>query len=176
MRRVIYLKSGGRDCTGRAYLAFLERAFAECDYFMLVYAFRRGSRYGAELRRCREALEPYLVKRRTQPSWPGTTLSRTPEVRYEVAFYRTVPEAKAILQGAAALTAWSAPRRPQDLAFFRRNRCWFFSSSARREAALLHASAEDIALLVQLGLADPADVQPEERYYDLYDEQLEVYY
>ena len=176
MRRVIYLKSGGKNCTGQIYLAFLERAFSECDYFMLVYVFRRGSRYVKELRRCRETLEPYLVKRRTQPYWPGTTLPYTPEVRYEVTFYRTAPETKAILQGASALADWAAPRRPQDLAFFRRNRCWFFSSSVRREAALLHASAEDIALLVRLGLADPSGVQPEERYYDLYDEQLETYY
>lgn len=176
MANVIYFKKGGRLCTDARYTAFLDYAFAQTDYFMLVYVFRRGSRYAAALHRYRQMLAPYLVKRRNEPYWAGTMLPFSEAVSYEVSFYRNTEEAKQVLQEASALFDWSSPKRPQDLAFFRRNRCWFYSSSAEESAALLHATERDLAFLTEHGLADPADALPEDLYFELYDEQLTTFY
>ena len=173
MNRLIYFAEGGRRCRGDQYAAFLDYAFAQNDCFLLVYAFRRGSRYAAVLREYRDALAPYLVKLRREPYWPGTTLSFSEAVRYEVSFYRTTPEAKKVLHRVNALTDWAAPKLPQDLAFYRRNCCWFYSSGQENTAAVLHASPRDLAFLAEHRLADPDRALPEDRYFELYNEPLD---
>lgn len=173
MNRLIYFSEGGRCCHGERYTAFLDYAFAQNDCFLLVYPFRRGSRYAAALREYRDALAPYLVKMRREPYWPGTVLPYSETVRYEVSFYRTAPEAKEVLRRAEALTDWAAPRLPQDLAFFRRSCCWFYYSCQEHTAAVLHASPRDLAFLAEHQLADPANALPEDRYFDLCNEPLD---
>ena len=82
--------------------------------------------------------------------------------------------AKDILKEVNSLSEWSRPSYPQDLAFFKGNKCWFFSVGHENIAGIVHVTKEDIAFLEANGLADGKKALPnDDDYFDQYDELIE---
>ena len=94
----------------------------------------------------------------------------------QVTFYRTDPQAKAIVQKIPSLYDLTGHILPQDLAFFRGDQCWFASVAHEQMAFLLHATKEDITLMTEIGAIKPGDVEPmtddDLTYYAQFDEKL----
>lgn len=165
----------GYPFDGEGYQRFLDYAFATSDFFMLVFVAYQGH-MTQQKKALREELRPYKVKRRTDPSWPGTLVTYSINTRYQVTFYRTDPQAKAIVKRIHSLYAWNRQFLPQDLAFFRGDQCWFASVAHEQMAFLLHATKEDITLMTEIGAIKPGDVEPmtddDLTYYAQFDEKL----
>ncbi len=175
MEKIIYLTNDNKEeyCCGQNYFDFLDYAFEETDYFMLVYVNYYGKGYSKEMREFKKELQPYQVKTRTNPSWPGTLSSWCKDTTYKVIFYRNDMKAKDILKKVSRLDAWSRPGYPEDLAFFKGNQCWFYSVGHERIAAIIHATEKDIDFLQERGLAKKEEAfLPEDNYYEQYDEEL----
>lgn len=177
MDKVIYFDNndGKRDsCCGRVYYDFLDYAFSKTDYFMLVYVNYCGKGYSNKMRQFRRILEPFRVKSRSNPSWPGTLGTFSPQTTYKIIFYQTSDKAKESLKQVSCLSDWSSPNYPQDLAFFKGNQCWFYSVGHERIGAIIHADETDLDFIEDSGLAtrDKAFIDSV-RYYDSYDEMLE---
>lgn len=160
-------------CTGQIYFDFLDYAFTQADYFMLVYVNYYGHGYSKVAKTIKNKLEKFKVKSRTNPSWPGTPKTYAQNTTYKVVFYRTEPEAKMILKGVNCLSDWAAPSHPQDLAFFKGNRCWFYSVGHEKIGAIISASEADLNFLEDKHLALRANAKPRSQYFDAYDEDIE---
>lgn len=176
MNKVIYFKNDGqrRDyCTGRVYVDLIDYAFEKADFFMLVYVNYYGKGYSKEKKYFRRKLEPYQIKSRTNPSWPGTPETFCPNSTYKVIFYKTNTEAKKVLQEVSCLSDWTSPSLPEDLAFFKGNQCWFYSVGHEKIGAFLHATDEDLDFIESKGLASRERAfVPQDDYYNAYDEAL----
>lgn len=161
-------------CSGAAYHAFLDYAFEKTDYFMLVYINYFGKGYTKKQKLFKTLLDKYKVKSRTNPSWPGTPWTdRGEKTTYKIVFYRTDEEAKTILKKADALSDWG-PGAPEDLAFFKGDRCWFFSTGHEGLATVVHADASDLTFLEAHGIASGEDVfESDDPWYDELDEEIE---
>lgn len=159
-------------CSGQKYYDFLDYAFSVADFFMLVYVNYYGKGYSKIIKKFIEALKPYKVKSRTNPSWPGTLGTYSLNTTYKVVFYRTSTEAKEVLKNATGISFWSSPSNPQDLAFFKGNLCWFYSVGHENIAAIIHATQDDLDFVESLGLALKKNAKPTSEYYSLYDEPL----
>lgn len=177
MNKVIYFDNNNQRtdcCTGQTYYDFLDYAFEESSYFMLVYVNYYGKGYTKMMKHFKKALQPYQVKSRTNPSWPGTLSTYCPNTTYKVVFYNNSPEAKEILKQVTKLSDWSCPTYPQDLAFFKENQCWFYSVGHEKIAAIVHATEKDINFVESQKLALRENVyEPTDNYFDAYDENLE---
>lgn len=177
MGKVVFFDNQNQQmdrCNGETYYNFLDYAFQKSNYFMLVYVNYYGNGYTKAMKQYMKALEPFIIKSRTNPSWPGTLKTFCPNTTYKINFYRNTPEAKAVLKQAYCLSDWSRPSYPQDLAFFRGNQCWFYSVGHEMIGAFIHADAEDINFVVTNGLASSTDTYiPRDSYYDLFDELIE---
>lgn len=177
MDRVIFFDNNNQTidrCHGKTYDKFIEYAFSKSDYFMLVYVNYYGKGYTRTMEEYEKALEPFAVKSRANPSWPGTLKTICPNTTYKIVFYRSTPASKEVLKQVDCLSAWSSPAYPQDLAFFKGNQCWFYSVGHEKMGAFIHANAEDIDFVVSHGLASGKDAYiPEDEYFHLYDEVIE---
>lgn len=177
MDKVIYFQNDSQRvdrCAGQTYFDFLDYAFDHTDYFMLVYVNYYGKGYSKTMNFFRNALKPYQIKSRTNPSWPGVLSTSSPRTAYKIIFYRNDPRAKEILKQVTKLSDWSCPSYPQDLAFFKGNRCWFYSVGHEKIGAIIHASEEDLAFVESRKLAPrEAAYKPQNDYFDAYDEILE---
>lgn len=151
--KLIYLNRNDNICSGRTYDSFLNYAFSKTDYFMLVYVNYYGKGYTSQMKQFEKQLKPFEVKRRTNPSWPGTLETFSPNTTYKVVFYQTDDMAKKVLKNVNGLFDWTRPLNPQDLAFFKRNKCWFYSVAHEGIAAIMNADEEDFAFLEKNGLA-----------------------
>ncbi len=120
----------------------------------------------------KQALQPYKVKSRKNPSWPGTLYTHCPDTTYQIVFYRNTLQAKEILKKVNAMSDWSRPSHPEDLAFFKGNQCWFYSVGHEKIAGILYATDKDIDFVVSKGLAERENVRMESSY-DYYNETLE---
>ncbi len=161
-------------CNGQLYYDFIDYAFENADYFMLVYVNYYGKGYSKKQKYFLDALKKYKIKSRTNPSWPGTLITVCANTTYKIVFYRTDSEARKILMKANALSDWSRPGMPEDLAFFKRNKCWFYSVGHEKIAAIIHANQSDIDFLQSKGLAISKNILDlEDDYYDQYDEKLD---
>ena len=176
MKKVIYFKNDDQKndcCKNQTYLSFLTYAFEKTNYFMLVYVNYYGKGYTKIMKRYREALKPFEIKVRTNPSWPGT-MSRCSDTTYKVVFYKNNDKAKEILSSVECMSQWSGPNYPQDLAFFKGNQCWFYSVGHETIAAILYATEEDVEFVEKNGLADKSSVLiVEDTYLEEYNEILE---
>ena len=177
MERVIYFDNDGQRvdrCVGQTYFDFLDYAFAKTDYFMLVYVNYYNKGYSKTMKYFRKALKPYQIKSRTDPSWPGVPSTYCPNTTYKIIFYSNQPEAKEILKQVTALSDWSSPSYPQDLAFFKGNQCWFYSVGHEKIGAIIRATDEDISFVESKGLAARGMAYDSlNDYFDVYDENLE---
>lgn len=155
MDRMIYFNNNPKmdRCSNQVYFDFLDYAFSVADYFMLVYVNYYGKGYTKTMKKYRNALEPFKVKSRTNPSWPGTLETYCPNTTYKIIFYQNHTKAKEILKEVQALSDWSCPTHPQDLAFFKGNQCWFYSVGHEKIAAFLHVTEDDLNFVEAKGLA-----------------------
>lgn len=174
MEKVIYLKNDNQKkdyCLGETYYDFLDYAFDNSDYFMLVYTNYYGKGYSKNQKYFKSALKPFIKKSRSNPSWPGTLKTFCPHTTYKIVFYKTAIEAKEILKKTYCLSDWSRPENPEDLAFFKGNQCWFYSVGHEKIAAIIHANENDVNFLINKGLASKdAAFVPQNDYFDAFDE------
>lgn len=160
-------------CTGAVYRRFLDYAFSRTDFFMLVYANYDGKGYTKIMKSFLQELKPFQVKRRCDPSWPGTPATDCSNTTYKIVFYKNCAQAKEILGKVDCLSAWTRPFYPQDLAFFKGNQCWFYSVGHERIAEIIHATDEDISFLEENGLANREDAYtPKNNWFDTYNEVI----
>lgn len=160
-------------CAGQVYLDFLEYAFSRTDYFMLVYINYYGNGYTKAMREISRVLKPFRVKRRTNPSWPGTLGTFSRNTTYKIVFYKNCVEAKKVLQHVTKMSDWSCPHYPQDLAFFQGNKCWFYSVGHEKIGGVIRATPEDITFLVDIGLIKENEAHVRTREDDLYFSQYD---
>ncbi|MBQ2933304.1 MAG: hypothetical protein IJE02_01640 [Clostridia bacterium] len=177
MDKVIYFNNEGQkvdNCSGQVYFEFLDYAFRESDYFMLVYVNYYGNGYSKTMKLFKNELKPFQIKSRSNPRWPGVLETFSPQTTYKIIFYKNKPEAKEVLKRVAKLSDWSAPSYPQDLAFFKGNKCWFYSVGHEKIAAIIHATDKDIDFVESKNLATREMVfEPTDNYFNAYDEVLE---
>lgn len=177
MCRIIYFNNDNQKkdyCSNQTYYDFLEYAFAEATYFMLVYVNYYGRGYSAKMKKFRSALKPFEIKSRSSPHWPGVNCTFCVDTTYKVVFYRTSSSALEVLKEVKCVSDWTAPLYPQDLAFFKGNKCWFYSVGHEKIAAIICPSKKDLDFLEINGLADREAVFVcEDGYYDAYNEKIE---
>ena len=129
---------------GEVYQGLLEHSLTYCDVGLLV------ARSGTQLRepgtRVLEQLEPFLLSRREESSWPGTTLLyHTATVRR----FSWCPETQAVLGSAAeGLYRWREPRLPEDPCLFRPDGSVWLATIAHEHDAWLELSGDEEAALV----------------------------
>ena len=162
-------------CIGQVYKNFLDYAFERTDYFMMVYINWYGKGYTTFQKTVKKQLDPYKIKSRSNPSWPGTLGTWSKNTTYKVVFYRNVPEAKEILLCVNGMNEWSANYGPEDLAFFEGNQCWFYSVGHEGIAAILHANEKDLDFVESNGLSDRRLAKNYSTWYDSFNEDLERY-
>lgn len=174
MDKVIYFSNNTRNFDStQAYFDFIDYAFSQTDYFMLVYVNYYGKGYSPKMKYYKKILQPYQIKTRTNPSWPGVLNTCCANTTYKVIFYKNNEKAKEILKTVSNISDWSRPHYPEDLAFFKGNQCWFYSVGHEKIAAIIHASDEDITFVHEKGLANKEKAYiPEEQYFSAYDEPL----
>lgn len=176
MDKVIYFNNDDRKkdrCAGKTYFDFLDYAFSKTDYFMLVYVNYYGKGYTQKQKYFKKVLEPFKVKCRSNPSWPGTLNTFSEKSTYKIIFYRNDDSAKQILKECNCLSDWSRPKCPEDLAFFKGNECWFYSVGHEMIAAIISADKDDLDFVESKGLALKEKAKPRDCYFDLYNEILD---
>ena len=176
MNKLVYFGSDNPQescCQGQKYYDFLDYAFSKADYFMLVYINYYGKGYSAKQKYFKEKLAKFKVKSRSNPIWPGTPSVYIENTTYKIVFYKTVEEAKEYLKEVESITDWSMPEMPEDLAFFKRNHCWFHSVGHEDIAGMVNPDEEDLNFLESKGLASRKEiVLCEENSYGICDEKL----
>lgn len=177
MEKIIYFDNKDKKyslCSGKLYYEFLDYAFSESDYFMLVYVNYNENGFTKCMKLFREKLKSFEVKCRSNPSWPGTLNTYSQNTTYKVIFYKNCIQAREILKTVTCLNDWSRPYYPQDLAFFKGNQCWFFSVGHENIAAIIHATDKDIDFVESRGLAQRVNVRElNNNYFNAYNENLE---
>ena len=157
-RMINFDNNKANRCVGQIYLDFLDYAFSVADFFMLVYKEHYGRGYLQEQKTIMHALQKFKFRRRMEPSWPGTPGMYAPKTKYKIVFYRCDPAAKEILKAVNGIYDWKYPY-PEDLAFFKGNQCWFYSTAHEYLATIVHATDEDLEFLEAKGLASGKKVQ-----------------
>ncbi len=177
MEKYIYFQNSNQKkdyCTGKVYSDFIDYAFSVSDYFMLVYVNYYGKGYSKTMREFKKLLQPFMVKSRTNPSWPGTLGTYCPNTTYKIVFYRNDQKAKEVLKRVDYLSQWSCPAYPQDLAFFKGNECWFYSVGHEKIAGIINPVDKDIEFLETNGLAEGKDIRySNQPYFVQYNEEIE---
>lgn len=175
MTKYIYFKGCQVEdfCCGKIYYSFVDYAFSQSDYFMLVYVNYYGKGYSKIMKDFKKSLQPFKVKSRTNPTWPGTPYTYCANTTYKIVFYRNDIKAKEILKKVNKLSDWSRPDYPQDLAFYKGNNCWSFSVGHENIAGILNPTERDIDFLEKNNLALAKDVGIDtDNYYDFYNEKI----
>lgn len=109
--------------------------------------------YDSTVKECiKQELSAFVIKKRTNPSWPGTGCTIGGNREFEIIFYKCCQEVKPILLKAKALYDWAPPSMPEDLAFFRGNLSWIHSTSHEEMASMTDPTQEDIDYFDELGL------------------------
>lgn len=162
-------------CSGEVYRDFIDYAFSESDYFMLAYVnyYRQGySKFSKEIR---AALKRFKVKSRSDPRRPGTMQIYTPDTDYKIEFYKTDDKAKEVLKRVSCLSDWSRPSNPEDLAFFKKNKCWFYSVGHENIAEIIDPTEKDIEFLKEHNIPIAVEELNDEQMacYDYCNEQIE---
>ena len=84
-------------CVGDVHHAFLDYAFSQANFFMLVFANYYGKGLPARAKQIQKELKPFRVKSRTNPSWPGVLETYCPNTTYKINFYHCCDESKIFL-------------------------------------------------------------------------------
>lgn len=128
------------------YNQLIEYAFRTSDYFMLVYC-GYGRPYKKNVKKIKEALKSCLVKKRHDSVWPGTKSYSDKKYNFDICFYKTDNTAKSIILQAESILAWEYPKYPEDICFFRKNKCWLFTVAHEEIIGIVHETMEDLSFL-----------------------------
>lgn len=142
-----YAPSSPDDISGEQYIALMNWALDHSDSVMLVY---RQAYYKAkdwqELMSVRTKLSEHRIYTRSTPTaWPGTTVGypdpaeiaeiqksfpnyTQPDSSLYIDFYAITPEIRQYVLSAGHIQGWLTPNRPEDIAFFIKGKCWFFTT------------------------------------------------
>ena len=130
--------------TGEVYRRLLTRSLTSCDMGLLVTRSRRKLHESGS--RVLQRLDPFLVSRREESSWPGTTLL---DHTATVLRFRWCPETQAVLGSAAeGLYRWREPRLPEDPCLFRPDGSVWLATIAHEHDGWLQLSGDEEAALV----------------------------
>ncbi|MDL2289439.1 hypothetical protein LJB83_01600 [Clostridia bacterium OttesenSCG-928-F22] len=98
-------------------------------------------------------LEPFIIKQRHNPKWHCTQSWGPVDPQYiDINVYRCCEEIKPFLKEPGGLYEWLYPYYPEDLGFFKNNKCWFSSRSSEKYAFLYPDSYEDLRMWKEMGL------------------------
>ena len=122
--------------------------------FMLVYAKYQMKPYSSEMEEIRRELTKFEIKRRINPSWPGTPATYSSNTEYQIVFYACEQEARNSLLKTNSLFSWTRPEMPQDLAFFRGNKCWLYTVAHEGFFCVIDPTQADVEFLKSVGLYD----------------------
>ena len=89
MDKIIFFRNDDQKkdyCTEEIYGNLIDYAFEQADYFMLVYVNYDGKGYSQSCKHFKNALSKFKVKKRRNPSWPGTLGTHCPNTEYQVIF------------------------------------------------------------------------------------------
>jgi hypothetical protein len=118
---------------GFTYQQLLNWALEECESFSLVT--RKGTESNKE-KEINKRLKPFLLEEIQTNEWPGTKVIGPPE--HNLRFYKLDRNSVKILSEANSVYSWLAPDRPEDLAFYKENKCLWFGSVAHENMAFFN--------------------------------------
>lgn len=138
------------DISEQNYKDLIDYCAETCDYCMLVYRYHTQKGLPTPVKIIKDQLSPFCVKSRSNPSWPGTPGTYATFYSYEVDFYTLTEEVKSVLYGANRLFDFDGENYPQDLAFFRGNKCFLYSVVHEGFASIVDPEKEDGIVLMNL--------------------------
>ena len=117
-----------------------------------------------------DSLSPFLIKMRHNTEWPSTIVISSKNT-YNIALYRPCNEIYPFLLEPGGYYAWRYPRFPEDLSFFKDNRCWLYASSHEEYLEFFPRSRDEYDFMASLGIPLDAPYEPVddgERYWEEY--------
>lgn len=173
MKRILYFYtasfSGNEEidiCNDETYREFLDYAFEISNFFMLLYRnwYNRG--YSEIQKSYMKDLGPFKVKSKIE-SYPENASV------YQYIFYKNNEKAKEILKKINLINYFNKPTFPENLSFFKENRCRIKTITHEGEGVVLDATDKDVDFFFKLGLSKSDDIQYDETgFYDYCDEEL----
>lgn len=115
---------------GFTYQQLLNWALEECESFSVVS--REGEDSDSE-QEVIESLKPFLIEEVLTNKWPGTEVFSKPV--HVLRFYKLNSKSVSVLSEAGSLFSWLSPDRPEDLAFYKKDRRVWFGSVAHENMA-----------------------------------------
>ena len=131
------IKYDHTDISGNQYTNLMNWALDHSDSVMLVYRYRGDNDYWQKLNSIRYILSEHQIYSRSTPEeWPGTRLGSScawsdlsePDPNLYIDFYAITPEIRQYVLSAGHIQGWLTPNRPEDIAFFIKGKCWFFTT------------------------------------------------
>lgn len=135
------------DIAGDQYTDLMNWALDHSDAVMLVYQLSGTDKeFNQTQLSIRDHLSKHRIYTRSTPTeWPGTTVgypdpSEIAEIRKSfpnytlpnpslyIDFYAITPEIRQYVLSAGHIRGWLSPNRPEDIAFFTKGKCWFFTT------------------------------------------------
>lgn len=98
-----------------------------------------------------QSLSPYLIKTRHDLQWPSTQIFFC-NCTYTISVYRICEELYPLLLKPGSYFSWRYPRYPEDLSFFKDNRCWLYASSHEGYVEFLPRSQGEYDFVSSLGI------------------------
>ncbi len=113
-----------------------------------------------------QSLAPHIIKRRHNTVWPSTEIFSC-NCTYTIALCRICDELRQLLLKPGSYFSWRYPRYPEDLSFFKDNRCWLYASSHEEYIEFLPRSLEEYDFVASLGVELPEPYRPieDDEYY-----------
>ncbi|GAA0178456.1 hypothetical protein SH2C18_15120 [Clostridium sediminicola] len=101
-----------------------------------------------------EKLKPYLIKIRNHPTeWPSSKIAfLSNDSSVDICTYKICSEVKSYLLDVKGLFNWRHPYFPNDLCFFSKGYCWFYTVAHDRDATMYISDFNDVVKLRKLGL------------------------
>lgn len=118
-----------------------------------------------------ESMSPFMIKMRHNTEWPSTIVISSKNT-YNIALYRICKEIYPFLLEPGGYYLWRYPKFPEDLSFFKDNRCWLYASSHEEYLEFLPRSRDEYDFISSLDIHLDAPYKPiddEERYWEDYD-------
>lgn len=153
MERCIVLPN---DIVDDAYRLLINYAFDTCDFFMIEFC--RFTRYpfSRKVKEMKKNLHKYLIKCRHDPFWRDSFRADDEKRQYQTCFYKADREAVNVFLIVPSLFGWSCVERlPDNIAFFRGNTCWLYSTGHEKDAGVLRLTLEDECFLSSIHVLDP---------------------
>lgn len=143
------------DIVDDVYKLFISYAFDTCDFFMIEYCRFTKYPFSRKVKEIKKYLHKYLVKCKHALFWPDSFRSDDDQRQYQTCFYKTDRGAMATFLEIPSLFGWScAQKLPDNIAFFRGNTCWLYSTGHEKDAGILRLTLEDEHFLSSIHVFD----------------------